>query len=67
MQPVELQRAIAKTYGRRYRLRLGYGSDPRLGCAGTFVGRGTPAGIGFALNTYRPSRPYLSIMNNAGG
>jgi hypothetical protein len=67
MQPVELQRAIEKTYGRRYRLRLGYGSDPRRGCTGTFVDRSSPAGIGFALNTYRPSRPYLLIMNNGGG
>jgi hypothetical protein len=67
LQPVELQRAIEKTYGRRYRLRLGYGSDPRRGCTGTFVDRGSPAGISFALNTYRPSRPYLSIMNNGGG
>jgi hypothetical protein len=67
MQPVELQRAIEQTYGSRYRLRLGYGSDPRRGCTGTFVDRGSPAGIAFTLNTYRPSRPYLSIMNNGGG
>jgi hypothetical protein len=67
LQPIDLQRAIEKTYGTRYRLRLAYGSDPRLGCTGTFVDRGSPAGIGFTLNTYRPSRPYLSIMNNGGG
>jgi hypothetical protein len=67
LQPVELQRAIAKTYGNRYRLYRRYGSDPRLGCSGEFVDRGSPAGIGFALNTYRPSRPYLSIMNNGAG
>jgi len=67
LQPVELQRAIAKTYGNRYRLYRRYGSDPRLGCSGEFVDRGSPAGIGFALNTYRPSRPYISIMNNGGG
>jgi hypothetical protein len=67
MQPVELQRAIEKTYGNRYRLYRRYGSDPRLGCTGEFVDRGGPAGIGFALNTYRPSRPYLSIMNNGAG
>jgi hypothetical protein len=66
MQPVELQRAIEQTYGNRYRLYLRYGSDPRRGCAGEFLDRGSPAGIGFALNTYRPSRPYLSIMNNGG-
>jgi hypothetical protein len=67
MQPVELQRAIEKTYGNRYRLYRRYGSDPRLGCTGEFVDRRGPAGIGFALNTYRPSRPYLSIMNNGAG
>ncbi|MDX6450610.1 MAG: hypothetical protein QOH16_659 [Gaiellaceae bacterium] len=67
MQPVDLQRAIATTYGSRYRLYLRYGSDPRRGCAGEFVDRSGPAGVGFALNIYRPSRPYLSIMNNAGG
>ena len=67
MQPPELQRAIEKTYGNHYRLRLAYGSDPRLGCTGTFIDRRSPAGIGFTLNTYRPSRPYLSIMNNGGG
>jgi hypothetical protein len=67
MQPVELQRAIAKTYGKHYRLYLRYGSDPRLGCTGEFIDRSSPAGVGFALNTYRPSRPYLSIMNNGGG
>lgn len=67
IQPLDLQRAIAKTYGRRYRLYLSYGSDPRLGCTGKFIDRGSPAGIGFTLNTYRPSRPYLSIMNNGGG
>jgi hypothetical protein len=67
MQPVALQRAIEKTYGSRYRLYLRYGSDPRRGCGGQFAGRGRSAGIAFALNTYRPSRPYLSIMNNGGG
>jgi hypothetical protein len=67
VQPVELQRAIETTYGSRYRLYLRYGSDPRRGCAGQFAGRGRTAGIAFALNTYRPSRPYLSIMNNGGG
>jgi hypothetical protein len=67
LQPVELQRAIAKTYGARYRLYLGYGSDPQRGCSGEFRDRGGPGGIAFALNTYRPSRPYLSIMNNAAG
>ena len=67
MQPVELQRAFAKIYGDRYRLYRRYGSDPRLGCTGEFIDRRSPAGIGFALNTYRPSRPYLSIMKNGGG
>jgi hypothetical protein len=67
MQPVVLQRAIEKTYGSRYRLYLRYGSDPRLGCTGKFIDRRSPAGVGFTLNTYRPSRPYLSISNNAGG
>jgi hypothetical protein len=67
LQPVELQRAIAKTYGGRYRLYLGYGSDPQRGCSGEFRDRIGPRGIAFALNTYRPSRPYLSMMNNAAG
>jgi hypothetical protein len=67
MQPVELQRAIQKTYGDRYRLYLRYGSDPQRGCSGEFRDRSGPRGIAFALNTYRPSRPYLSIMNNAAG
>jgi hypothetical protein len=67
MQPAELQRAIAKTYGNRYRLYRRYGSDPRLGCTGEFVDRTSPAGIGFTLNTYRPSQPSIAIMNNGGG
>jgi hypothetical protein len=67
MQPAELQRAIAKTYGNHYRLYRRYGSDPRLGCTGEFVDRTSPAGIGFTLNTYRPSQPSIAIMNNGGG
>ena len=67
LQPLELQRAIAKSYGERYRLYLSYGSDPRLGCIGKFVVRGGHAGVSFALNTYRPSQPSLAILNNGGG
>ncbi|HEY3185647.1 MAG TPA: hypothetical protein VGJ77_22575 [Gaiellaceae bacterium] len=67
LQPAQLQRAIVSAYGGKYRLYLGYGSDARLGCTGSFRDRGSRAGIGFGLNPHRPSRPYLSIRANGGG
>jgi hypothetical protein len=67
MQPSQLQQAIQNTYSNHYRLYLGYGAAPSLGCTGTFTSRTSPAGLSFGLNTYRPSRPYLTIRANGGG
>jgi hypothetical protein len=67
LQPARLERAIRSTYGGRYRLYLGYGSDARLGCTGSFRDRGSRAGLAFGLDPHRPSRPYLVIRANGGG
>jgi hypothetical protein len=67
IQPAELERAIESTYRTEYRLYLGYGSDARLGCTGSFRDRGSRAGLAFGLDPHRPSRPYLVIRANGGG
>jgi RNA polymerase sigma-70 factor (ECF subfamily) len=67
MSPLELQRAIARTYRKEFRVYLSYGSNPSFGCTATLPRRSSPRGITFGINPYRPSRPYLAIRNNAGG
>jgi hypothetical protein len=67
MQPLQLQRVVTSTYGDTYRLYRGYGSDPLVGCTGSFLDRSSPAGISFGVNPYRPSRPYLTIRTNGAG
>jgi hypothetical protein len=66
LQPPKLQQLLRATYGNRYRLYLGYGSN-QLSCTGTFRERSSAAGFNFGLNPYRPSRPFLEIKGNAGG
>jgi hypothetical protein len=66
LQPARLQELLRATYGNRYRLYLGYGSN-QLSCTGTFRERSSAAGFNFGLNPYRPSRPFLEIKGNAGG
>jgi hypothetical protein len=66
LQPTKLQQLIQSTYGSRYRLSLGYGSN-QLVCTGTFRERRSAAGFNFGVNPYRPSRPYLQISANARG
>jgi hypothetical protein len=66
LQPTKLQQLVQSSYGSRYRLSLGYGSD-QLACTGTFRERTSAAGFSFGLNPYRPSRPYLQISGNATG
>jgi hypothetical protein len=61
LQPAELQRRIAATYGGRYRLRYGYGSIPEQGCAGLFHARGVRRQVGFGLDPRRPSRTWLTV------
>ena len=63
-QPQELQRKISSTYGTSYRLHRAYGSDPLVGCSGTFLDRSSPAGISLGVNPHRPSRPFLTIQAN---
>jgi hypothetical protein len=63
-QPQELQRKVSSTYGNSYRLHRGYGSDPLVGCSGTFLDRSSPAGMSFGVNPHRPSRPFLTIRTN---
>ena len=63
-QPQELQQKISSTYGTSYRLRRAYGSDPLVGCSGTFLDRSSPAGISFGVDPHRPSRPFLTIRTN---
>ena len=58
-------RAVQRTYGNRYRVLRGYGSNPGLGCTGTLRRRNAPSGLTFGINPYRPSRPYLEIRANA--
>ncbi|MCW2963140.1 MAG: hypothetical protein JWO17_392 [Actinomycetia bacterium] len=65
IQPEKLQQLIETTHGNRYRLYLGYGKDPSLGCTGAFHARSSAAGISFGVNPYRPSRPYIDIRANA--
>lgn len=67
LQPQQLQRRIGSAYGSRYRLYRSYGADPVVGCAGTFLDRTSPAGIGFGVGPHRPSRPYLTIRRNGAG
>jgi hypothetical protein len=66
LQPAKLQELLRPSYGNRYRLYLGYGSN-QLSCTGTFRDRSSSAGFNFGLNPYRPSRPFLEIKGNAGG
>jgi hypothetical protein len=67
IDPRQLQNEIARTYGDTYRTFLSYGSDPNFGCTATLPERGSPRGLDIGLNPYRPSRPYLTISNNAMG
>jgi hypothetical protein len=66
LQPTRLQQLVQSSYGSRYRLSLGYGSN-QLACTGTFRELTSAAGFSFGLNPYRPSRPYLQISANAAG
>jgi hypothetical protein len=70
LQPSELQRVFARTYGGRYHLTVGYGSSPfsvgQLQCSGTFGSVAGAAGIDFGLNPYRPSRPFIDIRASRG-
>jgi hypothetical protein len=67
MQPSELERAIARTYGTMLRVFISYGSNPQFGCTAVLKERNAPSGISIGLDPYRPSRPYLDIRANAYG
>lgn len=67
LQPQQLQRKLAATYSRDYRLYRSYGSDPTLGCTGTFLRRSSPAGISFGIDPRTPARPTLTIQRNGAG
>ena len=67
MDPLALQRAIARTYGARYRVFLPYGSNPQIGCAAILPRRDGPSGVSLGMNPLRPSQPYLVIGKNAMG
>jgi hypothetical protein len=61
MQPQELERAIARAYAARYRLRYAYGALPEHGCAGLFEARGIRRQVGYGLDPRRPVRTWLSL------
>jgi hypothetical protein len=67
IDPLALKHAITRIYADTYRVYLGYGSNPSFGCTATLPRRDGPSGITIGLNPYRPSRPYLTIQNNALG
>ncbi len=56
LQPPDLERRIATTYGRSFTLRVGYGSDPGLvGCSGLFSATSGPTELSFGLDHNRPT------------
>lgn len=62
LQPTELQRRIAVTYGSRYQLSYAYGSEPSLvGCTGVFRTRSEAVELSFGIDPSRSSRTFLRL------
>lgn len=61
MQPAELERRIASTYGAQYRLSTPYGSEPARGCLAVFETADKAVQLSLVLNPRRPSRPSLVL------
>jgi hypothetical protein len=64
MQPPELDRRIAATYGHQYTLSTPYGSQPARGCLAVFETRDRAVQLSLSLDPRRPSR--LSLVLHHG-
>jgi hypothetical protein len=58
-----LEQRIEQTYGATYTRRIGYGSQPGLGCTAAISLRSSTGGLSIGVDPYRPSRPYLELTN----
>lgn len=64
LQPGDLQRRIARTYGARFRLATPYGTDPAAGCTAVFTNREKTIDVSIVLDPRHPSRPQLLVYHH---
>jgi hypothetical protein len=64
LQPADLERRIARTYGARFHLGTPYGTDLSSGCTAVFTNRQKTIDLSIVLDPRHPSRPQLVVSHH---